>query len=368
MVVKKIAKKPKVENSTPKKLVGGTIADDNPPLRAPFSIKLVDLRKALGVAPATMSEIIKEFDPSATAKRGVARSIAPSVVRQILAARGYKFPRLAKRISVMISKGGNGKTTIARNLGQRLSSYGFRVLLVDTDMQGNLTSAFSLEELGFEIDTETYILHDVLAEDSPLDDAIVRITENLDIVPSTSLNSMLDVWIDRQCKNQTRAFVDKIEAVRSRYDYIIFDCAPALSRTNSAAIGSSDMVILPVIPDKFSQHGLEQTIKEIKLVQREVSHKIACKVVFNRFDAREATSVMYLGEVASTYKNIMFNTMIRTSADLKNSIAMSKDLFDDYRSTARFDIDELTREITELAQIVRPQRKPGRRSEQVQAR
>ena len=157
MAVKKTAKKPVVQPSTPKRIEGGTVDQRIPPLRAPFAIKLVDLRKALGVAPATMSEIIKEFDPSPSAKRGVARSIAPAVVRKILAARGYKFPKLAKRISVMISKGGNGKTTIARNLGQRLSSYGFRVLLVDTDMQGNLTSAFSLEELGFEIDTETYI-------------------------------------------------------------------------------------------------------------------------------------------------------------------------------------------------------------------
>ncbi len=361
MAVKKQSKT-KSAPKAPVTVKGATSVDFSAPLREPFAIKLVDLRKALGIAPATMSEIIREFEPTTSAKRGVARSVPPAIVRNILASRGYQYPKLAKRISLMISKGGNGKTTIARNLGQRLSSYGFKVLLIDTDMQGNLTSAFSLEQLGFEVDTETYILHDVLSEDGPLDDAIVHVTENLDLVPSTSLNSMLDVWIDRQCKNQTRAFVDKVEAVRSRYDYIIFDCAPALSRTNSAAIGSSDMVILPVIPDKFSQHGLEQTLSEIKLVQREVSHSIECKIVFNRFDAREATSLMYLGEVAATYKNIMFNTMIRTSADLKNAVAMSKDLFDDYRSSARIDIDELTREITGLSNITLKKRKLDRSS------
>ena len=322
------------------------------PLRDSFSLKSSDLRQTLNVAPATLSDVFKKVGVSFVEDdkgiRGQTKNVPSNQVRKILESRGFQYPPNAKIISLMMCKGGVGKTTTTVFVSQRLATYGARVLVIDADSQGNSTSAFNLDQYGINIDEETPILLDVITGDASLEDVIIKVTPDFHIIPSTPANSILDGKIRENSKNTSIAIKRHIDQITHLYDYIIIDCAPALNLTNTAMVSASDLIIMPVAPDKFSQMGLEQTLNEISQIESDFNLKIDKKIVFTKFDAREYTSLKYLTEIAESNKDIMFTTMIRTASDLKNAITKKEDLFIYKKSNAKDDYDNLTREIMGL--------------------
>lgn len=326
------------------------------PLREDFMLRSSDFRKALDVSPPTMNEIFKKagmtLAPDA-GKRAGAKSIAPEQVRRVLEMRGFEYPRRAWVISFMICKGGTGKTTSSFFLSQRIAAYGGRVLAIDADPQGNLTAAFALEQYDFELTEETPVLVDAFADKITIEDMIIPVTSNLHLVPSTPMNSTLDSRIRDKFKNPSLALKTKIKPLLSKYDYVLIDCAPALNLTNTAMVAASDLVILPVNPDNFSQIGLNQTLDEIDTIKHDFGLQVDSKIIFTRFDAREFTSLRYLGEVAKERKELMYETVIKTSADVKNVITRREDLFANSKSSAKEDYDNLAKEIMGLKKGLR---------------
>ena len=321
-------------------------------LRESFSIKSSDLRLTMGVAPATISDLFKKigvnFVEDERSSRGQSKSVLSEDVRRIFELRGYQYPEKAKIISLMMCKGGVGKTTTTVFVAQRLSTYGARVLVLDADSQGNATSAFNLDNYGMTIDEQTPVLLDLITGQCTLDDVIIKVSPTLHIIPSSPANSTLDGKIRENFKNTSIALKKHLEPILHHYDYIFIDCAPALNLTNTAMVAASDLVIMPVAPDKFSQMGLEQTLSEISQIEADFNLHIDKKIVFTKFDAREYTSLKYLTDIAETNRDRMFSTMIRTASDLKNAITKKEDLFSYKKSNAKDDYDSLTREIMGL--------------------
>lgn len=318
-----------------------------------FTIKSVDLRSALNVSPATFNELQKKYAIKSVDEtgKGTVKDIPASECRRILEARGFKYPTPAKVISLMMCKGGVGKTTTSLFLSQRLSSYGAKVLAIDADSQGNLTSAFNLDLYKFDIDEEVPVLVDVLEEKVQIEEAIISVTPNLHLIPSTPYNAILDGKIREKYKNPSLAVSKFLNKVRNKYDYIIIDCAPALNLTNTALICASDTVILPASPDRFSKIGLTQTLDEIRTLENDFNLSIETKIVFTRFDAREYTSLKYLSEIADEHKEKMFKTTIRTASDLKNAITKKEDLFSYKKSNAKEDYDSFTKELMGITKL-----------------
>lgn len=327
------------------------------PILSSFPLKSTDLRTALNIAPATLNEILKKNDVqylpnSSKAGRGAAKSLAGRDVRRVLEARGFEYPSPAQTMSFMMCKGGVGKTTSSFFLAQRLTSYGAKVLLIDGDSQGNLTAAFNWADYGIEIDEETPILVDVITGDAILDEAIIALTPDLHLIPSTPMNATLEGKIRDKVKNPAMPIRRAIEPFGNRYDYIIFDCAPALNLTNTAIMASCDEVILPVAPDKFSQLGLKQTLEELETINRDFGLNIGSRIVFTRFDAREYTSLKFLSEIVESNTNRMFQTTIRTAADLKNAIAKRENLFDYRKSNGKEDYDAFAKEVLGIDKFI----------------
>lgn len=324
------------------------------PLRDFVSIKSVDLRNTLGVAPATLTEIYKKVGLNILAmdesksSRGAAKDISARFVRTIFEHRGFQYPKQAQIISMMMCKGGVGKTTTTVFLAQRLAAYGCNVLIVDADPQGNATSAFNLKELGEEITEETPVLLDLVTEDCTLEEAIIPIAPNLHLIPSTPTNSTLENKIRDRFKNFSLPIRKLLEPLSHQYDYILIDCAPALNLTNTAIVSAANLVIMPVAPDKFSQMGLEQTIQEISQIENDFNLTINTRIVFTKFDAREYTSLKYLSDIAEKHREKMFTAMVRTASDLKNAITKKEDLFSYKKSNAKDDYDNLTKELMGL--------------------
>lgn len=324
------------------------------PLKDFISIKSVDLRNTLGVAPATLTDIYKKVGLNLPAvdetksTRGAAKDIASSYVRTIFEQRGYQYPKQAQIIAMMMCKGGVGKTTTTVFLAQRLAAYGCNVLVLDADPQGNATSAFNLDELGEHIHAETPVLLDLITEDCAIEDAIIPVAPNLHLIPSTPTNSTLENKIRDRFKNPSLPIKKLLDPILARYDYILIDCAPALNLTNTAIVSASNVVVMPVAPDKFSQMGLDQTIQEISQIEADFGLLINTRIVFTRFDAREYTSLKYLSEIAEKHREKMFTAMIRTASDLKNAITRKEDLFSYKKSNAKDDYDNLTKELMGL--------------------
>lgn len=331
------------------------------PLREPLTVRSVDIRNTLGVAPATLSEIFKKIGIESQPEeqrtgRGTSKAVPSQEVRKVLEARGYKYPERAKVIAFMICKGGVGKTTSTYFTAQRLSAYGARVLVIDGDPQGNLTSAFNLEQYQFEVDEQTPILVDVITNECTMDDAIIAVTPTLHLIPSNPLNSNLEGKIRELHKNPSIPIRKHITPLLGRYDFILIDCAPALNLTNTAIASASDMVVLPVAPDKFSQLGLDQTLQELGQIEADFSLKFEKKIVFTKFDGREFTSLKYLADIAERYNDLRFRTAIRTCADVKNVVTKREDLFTYKKSNAKEDYDAFTLELMGLDKLRKTQR------------
>jgi chromosome partitioning protein len=317
-------------------------------LRDHLAVKSVDIRSTLCIAPSTFAELLKRAEIESEGGKGSTKDILAPDVRRILESRGYNYSNPTKVISFSICKGGVGKSTSSLYISQRLSAYGARVLAIDSDPQGNLTAAFDLESYNVSIDEETPVLIDLITGDASLEETIIKFTPNLHIIPSTPLNSTLDSKIRDKFKNPSVPIANILRPILDDYDYIVIDCSPTLNLVNTSIACASDLVILPVAPDKFSNIGLNQTLDELDTIERDFNIKIQRKIVFTKFDAREHTSLKYLGEIAKEQTHIMFKTMIRTAADVKNAITKKEYLFDYKKSNAREDYDNLTREIMGL--------------------
>lgn len=324
-------------------------------VREAFNLRSVDLRNTLNIAPATFNDLLKRLNVESTSLekrgRGSAKPISPNDVRRIFETRGHAYPKTADVISFMICKGGVGKTTSSYFTAQRLSSYGAKVLVIDADSQGNLTSAFNLDQYGMEMGEDTPILVDVLTGQCTIDEAIIAVTPNLHLIPSTPLNANLEGKIRESFKNPSLPIKKALAPLLERYEYIIFDCAPALNLTNTAIACASSHVILPVAPDKFSQLGLNQTLQELNQIEADFDIKIDRKIIFTKYDGREFTSLKYLTDIAEKYNDIRFNTAIRTSADVKNAVTKKEDLFSYKNSNAKEDYDSFVQELMGLDKL-----------------
>lgn len=266
-------------------------------------------------------------------------------VRTALEASGVMFPDKAQRISCMMCKGGVGKTTTAYFLATRLASFGARILVIDSDPQGNLTSAFRPENRGFTISENSPVLTDVLTGQCLLEEAIIRFSEHLHLLPSTAYNSVLERKLLQSKEFGMGRLNEILSTVDGCYDYVIVDCAPSLNTVNAAVIYASDLVLLPVQLDEFSRSGLKLTLSEIADLQREFNFETEVRVLLNRFNPNEKLSFMYLGHLASKYRPIMMRSTIRQSSEIKLSLTLKRDMFGRTKSNSKDDFDGLAREI-----------------------
>lgn len=318
-------------------------------------MKLVDLKDALGVSANALRTFCMRHDLSTPIEGGrkKGRTLLSSEVRRLLELRGYKYPKQATICAFTMCKGGVGKSTSAYFLAKRLHDYGCRILVVDADPQGNLTSAFHLENIDIKIDAETGVLADVFSKETTLDDVIINIDDGLDLLPSTPMNSNAETVLRNSVVNPSKPLKKILDPVSNRYDYILIDCAPTLNLMNTVIMLTSERIIVPVNPDPFSKMGLSQTLDEIDTVHEDFPDwQPDTKILFTKYDSREYTSLKFLSDMASSYDEKLFTTTIRTSTQFKNAIDKNIDLFSQ-NSPAKTDYDHLAQEFLNLSEIVK---------------
>lgn len=190
--------------------------------------------------------------------------------------------RRARRIAILNQKGGTGKTTTAVNLAAGVAERGHKVLLIDTDAQGNV--GVSLGVAG-----EKTLYH-VLVEGTDPVEAAVPVRSHLDVITSDCTLAAAEIWLARQNPEQrSRIMTRRLNRmqVSRRYDYIVVDCGPSLNMLNQNALSYADEVVVPVTCDYLALVGVKQVLRTLKDIERHLHHAVRISAVLPTFyDAR----------------------------------------------------------------------------------
>lgn len=178
---------------------------------------------------------------------------------------------MCKVISVSNQTGGVGKTVSCVNLGIGLARAGKKVLLIDADPQGSLTISLGFDEPDKMENTLAPILMRVLNdEELDFETGILHHNEGVDILPGNIELSGLEISINGVISRETilKQYVDRM---REFYDYIIIDCMPSLGLLTINALACADSVLIPVQAAYLPVKGLQQLIKTIGRVKRQLN-------------------------------------------------------------------------------------------------
>ena len=181
---------------------------------------------------------------------------------------------MAEVIAIVNQKGGVGKTTTTINLGIGLAAMGKRVLLIDGDPQGSLTDCMGFPEPDeMEITLGNAMVNVMNEEEMPLDYGILFHEEGVEVMPANIDLSGIEVTlVNTICRELVlKNYIDKL---RPQYDYILIDGMTALGLLTINALAAADAVIIPIQAAKASLRGLQQLIRTIGKVRKQVNPKL----------------------------------------------------------------------------------------------
>ncbi len=181
---------------------------------------------------------------------------------------------MCKVIAIANQKGGVGKTTTTSSLGIGLAKQGRKVLVIDADAQGSLTASLGFTEPDKLDVTLANVLEKVINdEEMEADYGILKHEEGINLMPGNIELSGLEVSLVNVMSREImlRSYVDRI---KDGYDYILIDCMPSLGMITINAFACADSILIPVQAAYLPVKGLEQLIKTIGKVKRQINPKL----------------------------------------------------------------------------------------------
>ena len=213
---------------------------------------------------------------------------------------------MGRAIAIANQKGGVGKTTTAINLSACLAEKGKRVLLIDTDPQGNTTTGVGVKKN--EIDATIY---ELLLGEKTFDECVVRgVAGGMDLLPANVNLSGAEIdFIDQE--NKQFILRDRLKDARKDYDFIILDCPPALSMLTINAMTTADTVLVTVQCEYYALDGLSQLFNTVNLIRSRMHGSLEMDViVFNMYDKRTNLAYEVVENVKSNIKEHVYQTII----------------------------------------------------------
>lgn len=233
---------------------------------------------------------------------------------------------MSRIIAIANQKGGVGKTTTAINLSSCLASLGKKVLSLDLDPQGNMTSG-----LGVDKDEVENSVYDLIIGNIGIEECICKnVIENLDVLPSNIDLSAAEIELIG-VDNKEYIIRNEMAKVRDNYDYVIIDCPPALSMLTINALTTADSVLVPIQCEYYALEGLSQLIHTIELVQERLNPSLEMEgVVFTMYDARTNLSLQVVENVKENLEQNIYKTIIPRNIRLAEapSYGMPINLYD----------------------------------------
>lgn len=231
---------------------------------------------------------------------------------------------MARIISVAYQKGGVGKTTTTVNLGACLAQDGKKVLLIDSDAQGNATSGLGVRKPDVKQD-----IYDVLVNEVSIKETIIKTSrENLSIVPATLQLAGAEIELTSMMARESR-LKSALAEVSDEYDFILVDCPPSLGHLTINAFTASDAILIPVQCEYYALEGLSQLLNTVRLVQKHFNPGLEIEgVLLTMYDARTNLGAEVVEEVRRYFQEKVYDTIIPRNVRLSEAPSHGKPIID----------------------------------------
>ncbi len=248
---------------------------------------------------------------------------------------------MGKIIALCNQKGGTGKTTTAVNLSSALAQKGKRILLVDTDPQGNSTSGIGINKNN--IETSVY---DVLLGRVKISDVCIKTNiENLMIAPCNINLTGAEIELVGALSRETRLKRALFE-IKDQYDYIFIDSPPSLGLITLNSLVASDSIIIPIQCEFYALEGVSQLLNTINLIREGLNPELSVEgVLMTMADFRTNLTTEVINEIRTFFKEKVYKTVIPRNVRLSEAPSFGKPIsVYDNSSIGSKKYDELARE------------------------
>lgn len=213
---------------------------------------------------------------------------------------------MGKVIALANQKGGVGKTTTAVNLSAALAEKRKKVLLIDSDAQGNATSG-----LGINVGKEGKTLYNVITEGESLESVIVKTAyDGLFVCPSDSELSGAEIELV-EADDRAHRLKKALNTVKENYDFVLIDCPPSLGLVTLNALAAADTVLVPIQCEFYALEGLALLTGTIKRVKKSINPNIDFEgVLLTMFNGRANLSMQVADEVKKYFGEKVYKTVI----------------------------------------------------------